>query len=66
MTLIVDTKYLRDEKALKNFLHQHSIRYHTEAEEDAALLTAMEKGRKSAILTAAEKESFLTKLKIAK
>jgi hypothetical protein len=66
MTLIVDTKNLREEKALKNFLQQHSIRYYSEAEEDAALLTAMEKGRKSAILTIAEKNSFLTKLKKAK
>jgi hypothetical protein len=66
MTLIVDTKNVREEKALKNFLQQHSIRYYTEAEEDAALLKAMEKGRKSAMLTVAEKESFLTKLKIAK
>ena len=66
MTLIVDTRNVREEKALKNFLKQHSIRYYSEAGEDAALLKAMEKGRKSAMLTAAEKESFLTKLKIAK
>ena len=66
MTLIIDTKNLREEKALKNFLQIHSIRYYSEAEEDAALLTAMEKGRKSAILTPSEKESFLTKLKKAK
>ena len=45
MTLIIDTKNLREEKALKNFLQQHSIRYYSEAEEDAALLKAMEKGR---------------------
>ena len=66
MTLIIDTKNLREEKALKNFLQLHSIRYYTEAEEDAALLTAMGKGRKSAILSATEKQSFLTKLKKAK
>jgi len=66
MTLIVDTKNLREEKALKNFLQQHSIRFYTESEEDAALLTAMEKGRKSALLSSKEKESFLTKLKKAK
>jgi hypothetical protein len=66
MTLIVDTRNVREEKALKNFLQQNSIRYYSEAEEDAALLKAMEKGRKSAMLTAAEKESFLTKLKKAK
>ena len=65
MTLIIDTKNLREEKALKNFLQQHSIRYYSEAEEDAALLSAMEKGRKSALLTPAEKESFLTNLKKA-
>lgn len=66
MTLIVDTKNLREEKALKDFLQQHSIRYYTEAEGDAALLAAMEKGRKSVMLTSKEKNSFLTKLKKAK
>lgn len=66
MTLIIDTKNLREEKALKNFLQQHSIRYYSEADEDAALLTAMEKGRKSPLLSSTEKESFLTKLKKAK
>jgi len=66
MTLIIDTKNLHEEKVLKNFLQQHSIRYYTEAEEDAALLTAMEKGRKSALLTHTEKESFLATLKKAK
>ena len=66
MTLIIDTKNIREEKALKNFLQQHSIRYYTEAEENTALLKAMEKGRKSAMLTPVEKESFLTKLKKAK
>jgi len=66
MTLIIDTKNSREEKALKNFLKLHSIRYYTEAEEDAALLTAMEKGRKSAILTYSQKDSFLAKLKKAK
>jgi len=66
MTLIIDTRNLRQEKALKSFLQLHSIRYYTEAEEDAALLTAMEKGRKSAKLTTAEKARFLTNLKKAK
>ena len=65
MTLIIDTKNIREEKALKNFLQQHSIRYYSEEEEDAALLKAMEKGRKSAMLTSTEKESFLAKLKKA-
>ena len=58
MTLIIDTKNLREEKALKNFLQQHSIRYYSEAEEDAALLTAMEKGRKSAMLTSCHGSCF--------
>ena len=66
MTLIIETKNIREEKALKNFLQQQSIRYHSEAEEDTALLKAMEKGCKSAMLTPVEKESFLTKLKKAK
>ena len=66
MTLIIETKNIREEKALKNFLQQQSIRYHSEEEEDTALLKAMGKGRKSAMLTPVEKESFLTKLKKAK
>jgi hypothetical protein len=65
MTLIIDTKNIREEKVLKNFLQQQSIRYHTEAEEDTALFKAIEKGRKSAMLTHVEKESFLNKLKKA-
>ena len=66
MTLIIDTKNSRQVKALKSFLQLHSIRYHTEAEEDAALLNAMIKGRRSGKLTGAEKTKFLTSLKKAK
>ena len=58
MTLIIDTKNLREEKALKNFLQQHSIHYYSEAEEDTALLKAMEKGRKSAMLTSCHGSCF--------
>ena len=40
-----------------------SIHFHSEAEEDAALAKAMEKGRKSRLLTSKEKTSFFRKLK---
>ena len=56
MALIIDTKNLREEKVLKNFLQQHSIRYYSE--EDTALLKAMEKGRKSAMLTSCHGSCF--------
>ena len=37
-----------------------------EEKEDAAILKAMEKGRKTKLLTSAEKTAFLGKLKSAK
>lgn len=43
-----------------------SLLFHAEAEEDTALGKAMEKGRKSRLLTSKEKTSFLGKLKSAK
>lgn len=51
---------------MKAFLESLSIGFHSEAEEDAALLKAMEKGRKSRLLNAFEKADFLKKLKSAK
>jgi hypothetical protein len=66
MTLIVTTRTKQQEKMVTSFLKSRSIRFHSEAEEDAALAKAMEKGRKSSLLTSKEKASFLKKLKSAK
>ena len=62
MTLIVETKNKNEEKVLKAFLNSLKIGFHTEAEEDAALYTAMAKGRKTKLLSKAEKESFIKHL----
>jgi hypothetical protein len=66
MTYIVNPKNKREEKVLETILKGLSIGFYTEEKEDAAILNAMEKGRKTKLLTPAEKASFLRKLKSAK
>ena len=66
MTLIVNTKTKKEEKIIKAILNGLSIGFYTEAEEDAALHRAMEKGRKTKLLTPIEKLTFLQKLNAAK
>ena len=62
MTLIVETKSKTQEKVLKAFLNSLEIGYHTEAEEDAALYSAMSKGRKTKLLDKTEKAAFIKSL----
>jgi hypothetical protein len=62
MTLIVHPKNKVQEKALKAFLTSLQIGFHSEAEEEAAIYKAMEKGKKTRLLTVTEKESFIKKL----
>ena len=66
MTLLVSPRNKQQEKVLKAFLTSLDISFHSEDEEDAALLNAMEKGRKTSLLKAEEKTSFLQKLNSAK
>ncbi len=66
MTYIVNPKNKKEAKVLETILKGLSIGFYSEEEEDAAILHAMEKGRKSRLLTAEEKKSFLKKLKSAK
>lgn len=66
MTFIVTPKNKREEKVVKAFLSSLQIGFHSEAEEDAALHNAMQKGRKSALLYKAEKTAFIKRLKRAK
>ena len=66
MTYIVNPKNKKEEKLLEEMLKEHSIGYYTEEKEDAAMLKAMEKGRKSSLLSPKEKTEFLRKLKTAK
>ena len=66
MTLIVTPRTKEQEKAVKSFLKSHSIGFHSEIEEDNALVKAMEIGRNSRLLTTKEKTSFIRKLKSAK
>ena len=66
MTLVVTPKTKNEEKVLKAFLQSLNIGFHTEAEEDAALIKAMQQGRKTSLLNESEKKAFLNKLKNAK
>lgn len=66
MALIVTPKNKKEEKVLKAFLNSLEIGFHSEADEDAALHNAMQKGRKTVLLDKTEKEAFLKRLKRAK
>ena len=66
MTFIVTPKNKKEEKVVKAFLSSLQIGFHSEAEEDAALHSAMQKGRKTALLSKVEKASFIKGLKQAK
>ena len=66
MTFIVNPKNKKEEKVLETILKGLSIGFYTEEKEDAAIINAMQKGRKTKLLTATEKTTFLRKLKSAK
>lgn len=64
--LVVRIKNKKEEKVVKAFLDSLEIDYLTEVQEEQALYNAMEKGKKSKLLTTKEKQNFLIKLKSAK
>ena len=66
MTYIVNPKNKKEEKVLETMLNKLSIGFYIEEMEDAAILKAMEKGRKTKLLTPLGKTNFLRKLKTAK
>ncbi len=66
MALIINPRNKQQEKVVRAFLSSLNIGFHSEAEEDAALVNAMQKGRKTALLTKTEKTDFLKRLKQAK
>ncbi len=66
MSLIINHKNKQQEKVVRAFLSSLNIGFHSEAEEDAALVSAMQKGRKTALLNKTEKADFLRILKRAK
>ena len=66
MSLIINPKNKQQEKVVRAFLSSLNIGFHSEAEEDAALASAMQKGRKTALLNKTEKADFLRSLKQAK
>ena len=66
MTLIINPRNKQQEKVVRAFLSSLNIGFHSEAEEDAALVNAMQKGKKTALLTTTEKADFLKRLKHAK
>jgi hypothetical protein len=51
---------------VRAFLNSLDIGFYSEAEEDAALVNAMRKGRKTVLLDEIEKAEFLRRLKKAK
>jgi hypothetical protein len=66
MTYIVKTRNKKEEKIVETFLKSLSIGFYSEKKEDAAIINAMKKGRKSRLLTSNEKTAFLRKLKSRK
>jgi hypothetical protein len=66
MALIINPKNKQQEKVVRAFLSSLNIGFHSEAEEDAALASAMQKGRKTSLLNKTEKADFLRRLKQAK
>ena len=67
MTYIVNPKNKKEEKkVLETILKGLSIGFYTEEKEEAAIVKAMEKGRETKLLTPAEKNAFLRKLKSGK
>jgi hypothetical protein len=66
MTLIINPRNKQQEKVVRAFLSSLDIGFYSEAEEDAALVNAMRKGRKTVLLDKTEKVDFLRRLKRAK
>lgn len=66
MTLVVTPKTKNEEKVVRAFLKSLSIGFYSEVEEEAALINAMKKGRKTRLLSPKEKINFLRKLNTAK
>jgi hypothetical protein len=66
MALIINPKNKQQEKVVRAFLSSLNIGFHSEAEEDAALALAIEKGRKTSLLNKTEKADFLRRLKQTK
>ncbi len=66
MSLIINPKNKQQEKVVRAFLSSLNIGFYSEAEEEAALANAMQKGRKTTLLNKAEKADFLRRLKQAK
>lgn len=62
MTLVVNPKNKEQEKIIKAIMQSLDISFHTEEEEDAALHTAMQKGRKTALATEREKQAFISRI----
>ena len=66
MSLIINPKNRQQEKVVKAFLSSLNIGFYSEVEEDAAMVNAMQKGRKTTLLNKTEKVDFLKRLKQAK
>lgn len=62
MKRIAVPKSKEQEKVVKAFLTSLEIVFHSDEEEDAALYKAMQRGRKTKLLNADEKDAFLLRL----
>jgi hypothetical protein len=66
MTYIVNPKNKKEENVLETILKGLSIGYYTEEKEDAAIIKAMEKGRKTKTADYCWKNRFSPQIKIGK
>lgn len=66
MSLIINPKNKQEEKVVRAFLSSLDIGFYSEAEENAALINAIQKGRKTPLLNKIEKSDFLKQIKKAK
>ena len=63
MTLIINPWNKQQEKVIRGFLSSLDNGFYSRAEEDAALVNAVRKGRKTVLLNKIEKVDFLRRLK---
>ena len=66
MALIITPKNKEQEKVVKAFLNSLAIGFYSEEEEDAALHTAMQQGKKTPLPNKDQKTVFLQNLKHTK
>ncbi len=61
-TIVIDTKNKKQEKIIQAFLNSLEVSYYTEVQEEQALYNAMQKGKKTKLLSTEEKKQFVKSL----